>query len=57
MLIQDISTDMTISTKIFVDDTKINEKILTEEDVINVQENLDQLYKWQESNNMKLIGT
>ena len=57
MFIQDISIDMTINTKIFVDDTKIKEKILTEEDVINVQENLDQLYKWQESNNMKFNGT
>ena len=57
MFIQDISIDMTINTKIFVDDTKIKEKILTEEDVINVQENLDQLYKWQEPNNMQFHGT
>ena len=57
MFIQDITADMTINTIVFVDDTKIKENILTEEDFMNVQENLDQLYKWQESNNMQFNGT
>ena len=48
---------MTIYTKVFVDDTKIKEKIMTEEDVMNIQENLEQLYKWQGSNNMQFNGT
>ena len=57
MFIQDISEDMTVNTKVFVDDTKLKEKILGEEDVIKVQENLDTLYKWQENNNMQFNGT
>ena len=57
MFIQDISKDMTVNTKVFVDDTKIKEKILNEEDVLKVQDNLDQLFKWQEQNNMQFNGT
>ena len=48
MFIQDISEDMTVNTKVFVDDTKLKEKILNDEDVMRVQENLDNLYKWQQ---------
>ena len=56
MFIQDISEDMTVNTKDFVDDTKLKEKIIDEDDVVKVHENLDKLYKWQNINNMKFDG-
>ena len=43
MFIQNKTADMTRNTIVFVDDTKIKENILTEEDFMNVQENLDRL--------------
>ena len=56
MYIQDISKHVTANTKIFVDDTKIKDIIIEEEDVEKLQANLDKLFDWEEENNMKFNG-
>ena len=56
MYIQDISKKVTANTKIFVDDTKIKDIIMEEEDVEKLQDNLDKLFDWEETNNMKFNG-
>ena len=55
--INDIAKKFTASIKIFVDDTKVKNKIEKEEDVENLQMNLDLLYLWQEENKMLFNGT
>ena len=57
MYIRDISKDVKANTKIFVDDTKIKDIIRNEADVEKLQENLDKLYEWQETNNMFFNGS
>ena len=57
MYIKDIAKNVTASIKIFVDDTKVKNKIEKEEDVENLQMNLDLLYLWQEENKMLFNGT
>ena len=44
MYIKDIAKNITANTKIFVDDTKVKDKIEKEEDVENLQKNLDELF-------------
>ena len=56
IFIGDLTKDITASTKLFVDDAKIKDKINCEEDVEALQDNLDKLYKWEESNKMKFNG-
>ena len=57
MYIKDIAKNVNANTKIFVDDTKVKDKIEKEEDVENLQKNLDELFLWQENNNMMFNGT
>ena len=57
MYIRDISKDVKANTKIFVDDTKIKDLVRNEADVEKLQENLDKLYEWQETNNMLFNGS
>jgi hypothetical protein len=52
-----MSTPTLANIKIFVDDTKVKNKIEKAEDVENLQENLDKLYLWQEENSMRFNGT
>ena len=56
MYIRDLSTNIEASTKIFVDDAKIKEKIQTENDVEHMQEEINKLFKWEEANKMKCNG-
>ena len=56
MYIQDISKRVTANTKIFVDDTKIKDIIIEEENIEKLQANLDKLFDWEEENNMKFNG-
>ena len=51
----DLNQDITLILK-YVDDTKCIQQIRNEEDVELLQVSLDQLYKWQEENNMKFNG-
>ena len=37
----------------FADDTKILNRIKTEDDILIMQESLDKLYQWEKENNMK----
>ena len=56
MFIGDITDEGKANVKLFVDDAKIKDKINSEEDVEALQDNLDKLYKWEESNKMKFNG-
>ena len=54
ILINDIDADVTSSSiSLFADDTRIVRQVDTEEDVEALQEDLNKLYKWQETNNMQ----
>ena len=54
--IGDISEGVTSSILVYVDDSKSSQKILSESDVEIHQRNLDEIYRWEKSNNMKLNG-
>ena len=55
--ISDIGEGLTAQTLVYVDDTKIKQKVNTEEDVENLQKELEKLDKWAKSNNMNFNGT
>ena len=42
---------------IFADDTRIKKVIKTEDDTTKLQEYLNKLYDWQETNNMEFNGS
>ena len=54
--ISDIGENVNSSKKVYVDDTKLIKAVKTENDVEDLQEDLDALYKWAEENNMKFNG-
>ena len=54
MYIRDLSTSLEANTKIFVDDAKLKEKIKTENDVEKMQEEINKLFKWEDSNKMNM---
>ena len=54
--VKDLSKNMTANTKIFVDDAKLKNKINTEEDVEEMQENVNKLFDWENENKMKCNG-
>ena len=54
--ISDIGENVNSSKKVYVDDTKLIKAVKTENDVEDLQEDLDTLYKWAEENNMKFNG-
>ena len=56
IFIGDISEGVTADTLVYVDDSKVKDKVKTNEDVENLQENLDKIYTWEENNNMKFNG-
>ena len=47
---------MTAQTLVYVDDTKVKQKVNTEEDVEKLQRELEKLDKWAKCNNMKFNG-
>ena len=57
MFISDISKELSASIKVFVDDTKIQKSIESEEDVESLQNDLDKLYCWEKKNKMKFNGS
>ena len=54
--ISDIGEDLTAKTLVYVDDTKVKQKVNTEEDVEKLQKELEKLDKWAKSNNMNFNG-
>jgi hypothetical protein len=51
--ISDIAEGINANTLVYVDDTKLKQKIKSEEDVELLQEELNKLYSWGEKNNME----
>ena len=54
--ISDIAKELITSTLVYVDDTKVNKIVKTEEDVELMQEELHKLYQWGRKNNMEFNG-
>ena len=55
--ISDISSNIEAIKQVYVDDTKVTKGITSEEDVENLQEDLNKLYDWANTNNMVFNGT
>ena len=53
IFIGDISKGVSANTLVYVDDSKVKDKIETEEDVSRLQDNVDKIYEWERTNNMK----
>ena len=51
--ISDIGNDLSVDPLVYVDDTKVIKKIVSEEDVENLQDDLSKLHKWGQENNME----
>ena len=51
--ISDIGNDLSVEPLVYVDDTKVIKKIVNEEDVENLQDDLSKLHKWGQENNME----
>ena len=54
--ISDIAEGINANTLVYVDDTKLKQRVKSEEDVEHLQEELNKLYIWGENNNMELNG-
>ena len=54
--VKDLTKNIKANTKIFVDDAKMKDKINTEEDVEKMQQNVNELFKWEDENKMKCNG-
>ena len=48
--ISDIGENIKSSKKVYVDDTKLIKAVKNEDDVQELQDELDKLYKWAEDN-------
>jgi hypothetical protein len=55
--ISDIAENLIASTLVYVDDTKLKQKVKTEEDVEMMQVELQKLYLWGKKNNMEFNST
>ena len=51
--IGDIDDEVTAKVLVYVDDSKVKDKIVNKDDVMKLQEELDKIYMWEEANNMK----
>ena len=56
MYIGDITDQVKADMKLFVDDAKVKKIVKSEDDVEELQEDLNTLYKWEKENHMKLNG-
>ena len=45
--------DLSSRIKLFADDTRISNGIRTEDDIVNLQDDLDKIFKWKSDHNMK----
>ena len=54
--ISDIGEDLSAKALVYVDDTKIKQRVNNEEDVENLQKELEKLDEWATENNMKFNG-
>merc|ERR1712177_67727 len=51
--ISDIGQDLIASTLVYVDDTKINQRVTSEQDIEALQEEMIKLDSWSKENNME----
>ena len=56
IFIGDISDGVSAVTLVYVDDSKVKEKVSSEADVEKLQADLNKIYEWENSNNMKFSG-
>ena len=56
IFIGDISDGVTTDTLVYVNDSKVKDKVKTNEDVERLKENLNKIYTWENNNNMKFNG-
>ena len=56
IFIGDISDRVSAVTLVYVDDSKVKDKVTSEVDVEKLQTNLDKIYEWENKNNMKFNG-
>ena len=56
IFIGDIRDGVTASILVYVDDSKVKSKIKTSTDVEHLQEDLDRIYLWERTNNMRFNG-
>ena len=56
IFIGDISEGVTASILVYVDDSKVSNRIKTPEDVETLQDDLDKIFAWEKENNMKFNG-
>ena len=56
ILLNDINLGVESHVSLFADDTRITKPVRNEDDVESLQEDLEKLYNWQDTNNMKFNG-
>ena len=56
IFIGDISEGVSAVILVYVDDSKVHQRVQNEDDVQKLQDNLDQVYQWEKTNNMKFNG-
>ena len=56
IFIGDISEGVSAVILIYVDDSKVHQIVNNKDDVQGLQDNLDHIYRWEKSNNMKFNG-
>ena len=56
IFIGDISAGVVATILVYVDDSKVIKKVNTEEEVEELQEDLNQIYRWEKTNNMMFNG-
>ena len=54
--ISDIGEDLNVDTLVYVDDTKVKQRVNSEEDIECLQKELQKLDNWAKENNMKFNG-
>ena len=56
IFIGDISAGVVATILVYVDDSKVIKKVNSEEEVEELQEDLNQIYRWEKTNNMMFNG-
>ena len=56
IFIGDISDGVSAVTLVYVDDSKVKDRVTSEADVEKLQTNLDKIYEWENKKNMKFNG-
>ena len=56
IMMNDINTNISSKISSFADDTRISMQIKNQTDVASLQNNLNQIYEWSNTNNLSLNG-